>query len=439
MGRPNASRADQIEINAEFAGALEMMEGTRRHLLVTGRAGTGKSTLLGLFKKSTSKNAVVLAPTGVAAVNAGGSTVHSFFKFPPEVLAREKVKFLPEKRELLESLETLVIDEVSMVRADLMDAVDISLRQNRGRDVPFGGVQLILFGDLYQIPPVVEDPQVRDYLEDVYGGPHFFCAPAFREIDLAVVELTQVYRQSDPHFLEILDAVRKGTFTGEHLAAVNSRAGISPPEGEAVITLAARNSTVSRINLEQLKKLPGRTYVYAAEIEGQFDKKSYPTDEVLYLKEGAQVMLLTNAPHRLWVNGTLAVVEELSASSVEVSAGGVTFAVEPAVWEKVEYYYDREEKKIKSRVTGTFRQLPLKLAWAVTIHKSQGQTFDRAVIDLGGGGAFEYGQLYVALSRCRSLEGIFLKSPVRPSDIKVDPRVVEFESQLIEGKNIGRR
>jgi len=422
--------ADGIEISGEFKEAFDIMEGTRRHLYVTGRAGTGKSTLLSLFKEKTKKNAVFLAPTGVAAVNVGGATLHSFFRFPPEVLTDVKIKRLFDKKELFSSLDTLVIDEVSMVRADLMQAVDISLRKNRQKDVPFGGVQLILFGDLYQIPPVIADSQVRGYLEDVYGGVHFFCAPAIGEADLAVIELTKVYRQEDPHFLEILDAVRRGSYTDCHLAAINSRVGICPPEGEAVITLAARNSTVSRINLEMLKKLPGKARVYVAEVEGQFDEKSYPTDKELYLKEGAQVMLLTNAPQRLWVNGTLAVVEKLSASSAEVSFGGVTCAVEPAVWEKVEYYYDREEKKIKSKVTGTFRQLPLKLAWAVTIHKSQGQTFDRAVIDLQGG-AFEYGQLYVALSRCRSLEGVYLKSPVRPSDIRVDPRVLEFEKTKI--------
>lgn len=420
----------ELEINDDFRRALELMEQTREHVFITGRAGTGKSTLLRLFKDNTRKNTVIVAPTGVAAINVGGSTIHSFFGFPLGIVPRDRIKKLHRKKELFKALESLIIDEISMVRADLMDAIDLSLRLNRGVDRPFGGVQVLLFGDLYQLPPVVDDREVKKFLDDVYHGcPYFFGAHVFQEVRLTIFELSKVFRQEDPEFLKLLDEVRKGAISDDHLKLLNSRVGLLPPKDAPIITLTARNDQASEINLDELRKLPGRQYSYEAVVTGAFDEKSYPTDRVLHLKEGAQVMLVKNDPYGRWVNGTLAVVKKLSDSTVKVFIDGNVYSVEPVTWEKLEYYYNPREKKIESRVVGSFRQLPLRLAWAVTIHKSQGQTFDRVIIDLGDG-AFEYGQVYVALSRCRSLDGVYLRTPIRPTDVRTNPQVVTFETEF---------
>lgn len=406
------------------------MEQTRDHIFITGKAGTGKSTLLRFFKDNTKKNTVIVAPTGVAAINVGGSTIHSFFKFPPGVVTRERIKKLNDKKDLFKALDTLIIDEISMVRADLMDAIDLSLRLNRGVDKPFGGVQVILFGDLYQLPPVVDDKEVRKFLDDVYHGcPYFFGARVFQEVRLTKLELSRVFRQEDLGFIKLLDEVRRGVISDVHLRLLNSRVGLLPPKNEPAITLTARNDQASEINLDELAKLPGREYVYEAVVTGEFDEKSYPTDRQLRLKEGAQVMLVKNDPLRRWINGTLAIVEKLSDSTVKVSIDGNVYSVEPVAWEKLEYYYNPQEKKIESRVVGSFQQLPLRLAWAVTIHKSQGKTFDRVIIDLGDG-AFEYGQVYVALSRCRSLDGVYLKTPIKPHEVRANPQVKTFEAEF---------
>lgn len=419
-----------LEVTEDFQRAFNLMEQTRDHIFITGKAGTGKSTLLRFFRDNTKKNVAIVAPTGIAAINAGGSTIHSFFKFPTGVVTNKDIKKLSNKRDLFKALDALVIDEASMVRADVMDAIDLSLRLNRGIDKPFGGVQVILFGDLYQLPPVIDDKEVKRFLDDTYGGcPYFFAARVFREAHLTMLELSKVFRQKEGWFIELLDKVRKGEVSDTHLRLLNSRVSLVPPRDEPAVILTTRRDQASEINLSELRKLPGREYIYKAKITGTFDEASYPTDRWLRLKEGAQVMLLRNDPFGRWVNGTLAVVKELSESLVKVFVSGVTYSVEPVTWEKTEYYYDPHERKIESRVVGAFQQLPMSLAWAVTIHKSQGKTFDRVIIDLGRG-AFEHGQVYVALSRCRSFDGIYLRTPIRPHDIRVNPLVKKFEAEL---------
>lgn len=387
------------------------------------------------FKRNTHKNVVVVAPTGIAAINVGGSTIHSFFRFPPGVVTKDRIKKLSDRKSLFKKLDTLIMDEISMVRADLMDAIDFSLRLNRENDEPFGGVQVIMFGDLYQLPPVVDDEEVKKFLDDVYGGCYyFFGAHVFKRVPLTVLELTKVYRQKDIEFINLLDNIRKGNISFEELEILNERAGVLPPEEEPVIVLTARNDQAYEINHSRLAQLPGREYIYEAVVTGKFDEKSFPTDRVLHLKKGAQVMMVKNDPYGRWVNGTLATVEGLSDSAVRVSIGRNIYWVEPVVWEKLEHYYNFKEKKIETEVVGSFLQLPLKLAWAITVHKSQGKTFDKVVIDLGEG-AFEYGQVYVALSRCRTLDGIYMKAPIRLHEIKVSPWVREFETRFLKQIN----
>lgn len=427
--RIKRARSD-LELNEQLIHTLTMMEETSQNIFVTGKAGTGKSTLLRLFKEFTDKNVVVVAPTGVAAINAGGMTIHSFFQLPLGAVNEDDVKILSRKKEVFEKMDTLIIDEISMVRADLLDAIDMSMRRNRRNWEPFGGAQVLLFGDLYQLPPVVDDREIRRYLDDKYNGCYyFFGSRAYRETAFQRIELMKVFRQTDADFIEILNKIRKAEVADYVLEAINKRAGILPPENMPVITLTTRRLQAEMINKSELEKLPGEAKVYNAEIKGRFDARHAPADYQLRLKEGAQVMLVKNDSLGRWVNGTLGVVEELGSNQVKVAVDGHSYWVKPAVWENLDYYYDENEKKIKSRIIGTFTQIPLKLAWAITIHKSQGKTFSQVVVDLGEG-AFEYGQVYVALSRCRSLKGLYLKTPVRHHEIKVHPQVVDFEKEF---------
>jgi len=407
---------------AEHEAALDFVRSGEGHLFVTGRAGTGKSTLLKAMRELIAEEMVVLAPTGLAAVNVGGQTIHSFFGMPPRLIRPEDIRRSRNGR-VMRALKLAVIDEVSMVRSDLMWAIDQSLRVNRGRPrEAFGGVRLVLFGDLHQLPPVVQEAEVGTHLEDAYGGPFFFSVPALREgAGTSLIELSQVFRQSDEALIGVLNRVRDGDVAEEDLTLLNER--VHPirtlSEGEPYVILTPTNAAAARINMAYLDALPGAARIYEAGVTGEFNGAAAPTEARLVLKPGAKVMLLRNDPDRRWVNGTIARVSRAEEKRVLVEVKGVEHEVEPASWENRRYAYDQAEQKIIESVAGTFKQYPLRLAWALTIHKSQGLTLDKVYIDLGRG-TFAHGQAYVALSRCRTLEGLALARPLKPRDVLFD-------------------
>ena len=421
-----------LDINNEFKSAFDLMEYTRECLFITGKAGTGKSTLLKYFKANTGKKIIVLAPTGVAAINVGGQTIHSFFRLPPKIIQKDAIKRLRGKR-LLENLDMVIIDEVSMVRSDLMDGIDYALRLNRGRmKTPFGGIQMVFFGDLFQLSPVVEN-EARQLLEERYLSPYFFSAKVFDDCHIRTIELSTIYRQKDISFMELLNRVRNKEHTKEDLDTLNKRVqkDTAVSKKDPTVILTTTNSLANAINQDRLSKLPGKEIAYKAKASGKFKESTYPTDAFLKLKKGAQVILIKNDPDKRWVNGTLAKVIALSKDSIVVDINGLTYDVPVVKWQKIEYSYNKDEDKIEDEVVGDFAQYPIKLAWAITIHKSQGQTFDKVIIDMGHG-AFTHGQLYVALSRCTCMDGIRLKRPVIHSDIIFDQRIHEFNERFTD-------
>ena len=429
-----ALEREPLKLSPDFQYALDLVERTDANAFITGRAGTGKSTLLQLFQRSTRKKTVVLAPTGVAALNVGGQTIHSFFGFPPRLLSPSDIRKRRNRR-LYENLDVLVIDEISMVRADLLDHIDLFLRVNRENPAPFGGVQMVFFGDLFQLPPVVSSDAERQLFRTYYDSPYFFSAQVLQGgFRMEMIELQQVYRQEERHFLRLLEAVRLNRADYDTLEELNRRYLPGFDEAGLFITLSARNATVDRINRTELDKLEAPAVSFPAKVTGQFNPAVFPTEAQLALKEGAQVMFLRNDPERQYVNGTIGRVTHLRSDEIRVRLQGSNgpaqeLTVQPIEWEILKYRTsETDPDKIETEVAGTFTQYPLKLAWAITIHKAQGKTFDRAVIDLGRG-AFEHGQTYVALSRCRTLEGIVLKEKLRMEDILVDPRIVEFYEQ----------
>ena len=428
----------RIEINEQFGRALDLLENTDKNVFITGKAGTGKSTLLEHFRETTRKRIAVLAPTGVAALNVRGQTIHSFCGFKPDITL-DKVRKVPkrfaDKAELVNHLQTVVIDEVSMVRADLLDCFEKFLRLNgphpRKR---FGGIQVALIGDLYQLPPVVTSAE-RELFTSHYESPYFFSARVFADAALALefVELEKIYRQTDSGFIGLLNAIRNRSASDEDLARLNTRVdhGFVPRGDDLTITLTSTNDLAAARNREKLDELPGRARAYEGIVDGEFDRSAFPTDERLELKPGAQVMLLTNDPNGRWVNGTIGKVTRIVRRKGEDDTVGVEFGdggegeLKPNVWELFRFVYDEESQAITSEPVGAFTQYPLKLAWAVTIHKSQGKTFDKVVIDIGRG-TFAHGQVYVALSRCTTFEGIVLRKPIARHHIRMDWRVVNF-------------
>ena len=420
------------DLTPEQAAVFDAIELSMGHAFVTGRAGTGKSTLLAHLAARSSKRLAVCAPTGVAALNVGGQTIHSLLRLPIGVIADQPLPHPEELRRVLRSIETLVIDEVSMVNADLMDAIDRTLREARGhRPEPFGGIQVVLFGDPYQLAPVPpRDAHERAYFADRYRSPWFFDARVWEQTPLDVHVLEEIHRQTDPEFTRILNAVRFDEVTAE-MAQVLNEVGARPvPTGEDAITLATTNATVGAINARGLASLPGSVGTSVAAIDGEFGRGAYPADETLELKPGARVMFLRNdaSGDARWVNGTTGTVRRLG-ETIEVEVDGVEHEVRPVTWERFRYEYDAGTKQLKKDVVAEFTQFPLRLAWAVTIHKSQGQTYDRARIDLGQG-AFAPGQTYVALSRLRTLDGLHLSRPLRRRDVIADPDVRRFMGAL---------
>ncbi|CAN5475332.1 hypothetical protein BH10ACT6_BH10ACT6_12640 [soil metagenome] len=416
-------------LSPEQDAVFGAIENTRQHIFVTGRAGTGKSTLLEHLSRNTSKNLVIAAPTGVAALNVGGQTIHSLFRLPIGVVADHAIDQGPEVRKLLNAIDTLVIDEVSMVNADLMDAIDRSLRQARSRkEEAFGGVQLVLFGDPFQLAPVPGDPEERAYFADRYRSMWFFDAKVWDEADLTIYELATIHRQHELEFKKLLTAVRHGVVTADMARRINE-VGARPAPSDGAITLATTNATVTRINAAALAKLPGRSLQAVAEVTGEFGGRAYPADEKLDLKVGAQVMFLRNdtGGEGRWVNGTIGEVVAIS-DTVKVDVEGEVHEVRPATWERYRYSYTPATKTLNKDVVAEFTQFPLRLAWAVTIHKSQGKSYERAIVDLGDR-SFAPGQTYVALSRITELDGLYLTRPLRPSDIIVDENVTRFMSK----------
>lgn len=418
---------NQVDLNEEFRFAFDLIERQGQSVFLTGKAGTGKSTFLHYLREKTAKPTVVLAPTGVAALNVGGQTIHSFFLFPPTIIDPNSIR-KRKNTKLFQALQMLIIDEVSMVRADLMDGIDRALRiQRENLTTPFGGVQVVLCGDLFQLPPIVRDGEMKTFFDEQYGGPYFFLARVFDDLRPYSLELTTIYRQRDERFIEVLNKIRERDLDARLFALLNTRVQRLDDERQdsSFITLTTTNEAALRKNQACLERINAKLHPYSAAVTGHFEPATFPTEAELELKRGAQVMLIRNDPEKRWVNGTLGRVSALSEKKVSVEIDGVSHEVEPETWQNIQYRYNRETNRIEEEVMGTFTQYPLRLAWAITIHKSQGQTFDKVLIDLGRG-AFAHGQTYVALSRCTSLEGITFSRPVTPKDVLFDERVYGF-------------
>jgi ATP-dependent exoDNAse (exonuclease V) alpha subunit len=429
-----------IELTKEFRKALDILENTNDSVFITGKAGTGKSTLLREFTSKTKKQFVVVAPTGIAALNVNGQTIHSFFRFKP-------VKFDPEnlkadyRKDLFEELDTLIIDEVSMVRSDLMHGIDLALRKNRNRPTePFGGVQMVFVGDLYQLPPVMRNDE-REAIYDKYGGEQFFDAPVFKEYGYHFVELTHIFRQdeSEVTFKKLLDDIRINKITDDDIALLNSRhrSKVGIPKTATFLTSLRR--TAANINKQKLDELNTKEYMFEGELTGKYEKyadmdeakldSKLPAPYRLILKEGAQVMMLKNDSQFRWVNGSIGTITKIDGEDIYVEIGGSDFLVEPETWQEVKFEHNKKTEAIESKTAAEFIQYPMQLAYAITIHKSQGKTFDNVIIDVGYG-AFAHGQVYVALSRCRSLNGVVLNTTISKKDIIINDKVADYYSKM---------
>ena len=426
----NSLLPDDFVLSEEFESIVEQLENTKDHFYITGKAGSGKSTLLAYFRSVTQKNTAVLAPTGVAAIRVKGQTIHSFFGFPPKVIQTRHIKKVRQV-ELLQNLETLIIDEISMVRVDVFDAIDYSLRVHRKKlTQPFGGVQVIVFGDLFQLPPVVNMDE-SSLLERIYpNGQFFFHSNIFQDAQFKTLELQSIYRQTDDHFIYLLNAVRDGSITNSQIDNLNDSLVENFEMDEGKIILTTTNARASGINQNYLKQLSSEEFSYRAQATGQFYKELFPTDEVLKLKKGAQVIMIKNDPEKRWVNGSIGTIHDIAEKKIKVKINHKIYEVKKEKWDRIQYSYDDDQQEVLENVTGSFKQYPMRLAWAITIHKSQGQTFEKVIIDMSQG-SFAPGQLYVALSRCISLEGIELLRPLKKSDVIVNKQLIGFQDRLI--------
>jgi len=433
-----------------FSEIYSLMEETNNSIFITGKAGTGKSTLIEYFKTKTRKNTVYLAPTGVAAINIKGKTIHSFFKFAPQIITSDEIKKINYKErdtDIFKKVEIIIIDEISMVRADIIQGIDYILKMYRNNYEPFGGVQMIFIGDMYQLPPVVDKKDIKithngkiifnghiiDYFQLKYGGPFFFNSDAFKNTMFLFYELNTVFRQKDNEFIDLLNSIRENKINEDTLDILNKQFNVSLDNFEDNrITLCTRKGTVQNKNKNMLAKLQTTQLKFDAEVAGSFLKmkpEDYPAEKELTLKQGSQIMMLVNDKEGRWVNGSIGIITKLSKDNIVVNINNIKYTINKNIWETIDYEYDKEMDKLKTIKTGVFIQYPIMLAWAITIHKSQGKTFEKVNIDLDSG-AFAHGQTYVALSRCKTLEGIMLKRPVIRKDIIVDDEVTKFINEM---------
>jgi hypothetical protein len=450
-----------FELTDEFKNALALMEDTRRNIFLTGKAGTGKSTLIAYFRTHTSKKVVALSPTGIAAMNIGGQTIHSFFDFPLKHIDPRAIHKSKKLADLYSKVDTIIVDEVSMVRADMIDGMDKSLKINRGSKLPFGGVQMIFVGDMFQLPPVLTKGDDMEYIKSNYESPYFFSAKSLKSSSsvsdesypkeqfnmfeassgsdslkpLVKIGLSVVFRQKDLSFQETLNKIRVGVINQDELNKFNKEVHIqtdyTEDENDFRITLTTTNAKSDFINFKKLGSINEESFSFNASVEGDFSEKLYPTSAKLELKIGAQVMMLKNDAERRWVNGSLGVITKLGNEliMVKISSTDKEFEVRPESWRQIKYQFIKTEQYPEGRIEeveiGSFRQIPIRLAWAVTIHKSQGQSFEKLNVDLGTG-AFAHGQAYVALSRARNIDGLRLISPLRKSDLLIDRTIINW-------------
>ncbi|MCA0333658.1 MAG: DEAD/DEAH box helicase [Bacteroidetes bacterium] len=417
-----------FKLSQEYIDCLDEIEYSREHLFITGKAGTGKSTLLDLFRRTTSKNVVILAPTGIAALKVHGQTIHSFFKFPPRLILPSDIKYTPSLKRIVNKLEILILDEISMVRADILDGINRILQLHRNNSKPFGGIRLVAFGDIYQLPPIVSSAEERHFFQNNYTSAYFFASEIWQQLhNMRYINLSKVYRQTDRSFIRLLDEIRMGDIDYDSLTALNEN--VDPDfDQEGYIYLSPRNATMQRINQQKLAELPNEERTYLPTITGEYNPNNMPIDPVLRIKVGAQVIFVKNDPDKEYVNGSLGIVTDLDTNLIRIRLNhdDKEVTIGRATWDMIRYRLDPDaDAQIKPEVVGTLEAFPVKLAWAMSIHKSQGQTFEKVILDMEGG-AFEFGQTYVALSRCTTLEGIVLKKPLRQRDIMVDQRVVDF-------------
>lgn len=435
--KPKSKPKPKFILTPEFEEIISVLKNTTDSIFITGKAGTGKSSLLKHFIKKTNKKYVILAPTGIAALNVSGQTVHSFFRFPPKIITSNSIEPDYVRAELFRKLEMVIIDEISMVRADLMHGIDVALRKNRNRlNEPFGGVQMVFIGDLFQLPPVLTEKD-RDIILNGYGGQYFFDAPVFKNYSYHFKELTKVFRQSEEEiqFKQLLNNVRINEVEFDDMTLLNSRHKDNAGEQENSIFLTTRRNIARNINKEKLDLLNGEEQVYIGELQAKYIRlrdeseekleNKLPAPYKLKLKKGAQIMMLKNDAGKRWVNGTIGKVEKLENDKIIVSINGRKHSVEKESWNEVEYVLNREKDEFEEKIIAGFTQYPIRLSYAMTIHKSQGKTFEKITVDVGTG-AFAHGQVYVALSRSTTLNGIILNNPIRNNDIIVDPRVVEY-------------
>ena len=422
---------DDIEINGDSKKALDLMENSNNNVFLTGRAGTGKSTLVQHFRNTTKKKVVVIAPTGVAAVNVRGQTIHSFFKFGIDITLN-MIRNQNEEGGIYKNIDTIIVDEISMVRADLFDCMDKFMRLNgKQKDQPFGGVQMIVVGDLYQLPPIVTSESEKVF-RTYYKSPYFFDSKVFSKTNFFVIELQKIYRQSEPVLIDILNAVRLGKVEEHHMEVINKRHCEDLDESHSShIHLVTTNGMADQINNGKLAEIDDELHSFDASITGKFQERSCPTNERLFLKKGAQIIMLNNDSEKRWINGDLGTILDIdgwggdATITVKLEENGKEYQVTLYKWEMIKYFFNKQTRQIDSKVIGTFMQFPLRLAWALTIHKGQGKTYSHVIVDFGRG-TFAHGQAYVALSRCKSLEGLVLRVPLQREHIRVDSRVVEF-------------
>lgn len=416
-------------LTEEYKRCLDLLENTNENLFITGKAGTGKTTLIQYFRQHTKKKVVVLAPTGIAALNIHGQTIHSFFKFPPRMINLNAIKKINNDR-LYADIDCIVIDEISMVRSDVLDGIDRFLRlHGKDHNLPFGGVQMVLVGDLYQLPPVVTYEEMPVFAK-IYDSPFFFSSQAFQSSQFHLIELQTIFRQQETEFIEVLNRIREGNVSLESLQLINERQ--LAKTDQAHITLCATNKIAEGINQHKLSAINKPIFTYSARVEGIFptEERNLPVDLELKLKQGASVLFVKNDPEGQWANGSRGVVDKINPDRIQVRLdGGKVVEAHIDTWENIKYQYDETTGEIKSEVVGKLMQYPLKLAWAITIHKSQGMSFDKVCLDFTHS-PFAHGQTYVALSRCRTLKGLVLTKKIWPNDILIDERISEFYSKI---------